>query len=382
MALTAHEQFSQLLSGAKRVLITFGSNGRHDAIAGSIALANFLEAQGKQVDVISPGFVLPQNLSFLEKAHTIAPKFNHLQQFILTVDVHNAGVKELQYDVEDEKLRIFITPEEGFLTKDRVRTAQSSFVYDAIITLDTPDLDSLGELYTKHAELFHKTPIINIDHATANEHFGHVNMVDVTAASTCELLFELMKQTGETYITESMSTALLTGMIAKTRSFKAENIKPHTLSIAGELMKLGADRDFIVENLYHTRSIATLKLWGQALTNLQHDKQHGIVWTTITRDDFARSEATEADLYEIIDELITSSPEARVTVLLHEHDDGEDKYVHVMLHATKGYHAKELLQPFLPEGNATRAQARIKEKTLKDVELDVIQTLKEILEQR
>ena len=133
-------------------------------------------------------------------------------------------------------------------------------------------------------------------------------------------------------IDADIATALLAGMITKTNSFKTENTKPNTLTIASRLMHLGANRDHIVQNLYRTRAISTLKLWGQALSHLQYDKSIGLVWTTITRDDFTRAGAQEHELYEIIDELIASSPEAKIIALLHEHQ--ADNIIHIIVTTT------------------------------------------------
>ena len=71
---------------------------------------------------------------------------------------------------------------------------------------------------------------------------------------------------GEEHITKEVATALLTAMIDSTRSFTSDSVKPHTLKTASKLMALGADRQYIIHNLYRTKTIGSLKLWGQALT--------------------------------------------------------------------------------------------------------------------
>ena len=380
MALNQPEQIKKLLDDKKHILITFRKNGNGDAIASAVALLLFLEKQGKRADVICQDFVLPRQYAFLKKADAIKPAVSDLQKFIITLDVKDAGVQELSYDMKDEKLRIYVTPKKGFLTRDHVRTAQSDFKYDLIITLDTQDLASLGALYDNNTDLFYKTPIVNIDHENANEHFGHINVVDITATSTAEVVYGLLKQLGEEYIDEHVATALLTGMIAATHSFKAPNVKPHTLATAGKLMSIGANRDYIVQNLYRTRTVAALKLWGKALAHLEHDKRIGLVSSTITRDDFVRSGAEEHDLKDIIDELISNSPEAKLILLLHEHPKAADEsIIHGMLSVEAHQDAMKLLAAWKPTGNKKQASFVVVGKTLKQVEEEVVAEIKKQL---
>jgi nanoRNase/pAp phosphatase (c-di-AMP/oligoRNAs hydrolase) len=375
MALTQTQQIHQLLENKKHILITFAKDASGDHIASASALALFLHALGKQVDIVSDEFTLPRAYTFLSEAHTIQPKFSDLQKFIITVDVKEAGVKELSYDVQEQKLRIFVTPKQGFLNQTHVKTAQSNFKYDLIFTVGTPDLASLGCLFEDHTDLFFKTPLINIDYKTTNEQYGQINIVDVTASSTTEVLYGLMKRLGEEHMSEAIATALLTGIIASTRSFKTDNIKPHTLNTASKLMAIGADREQIVQQLYQTRSIGGLKLWGTALSHLHHDVDTGLVWSTLTRDDFVRAGAKEKDLYDIVDELIANSPDARVVLLLHEHSETLNQ-IHGVIHTKSYIDATRLLPGTETKGNSDRVSFFIENKPLSHAERSVIAAIK------
>lgn len=377
--LNESQQIEKLLQGKKDILITFRKDGSGDAIASATALALYLENLGKRADIVIDEFDLPKNLNFLKKSKTIKPNFSHLQKFIITVDSKKTGVHELSYDLKEDNLRIFITPKKGFLTRNDIRTAQSDFKYDLIFTIDSPTLESLGSIYDNNTELFYDKPIINIDYKTTNEHFGQINTIETTATSTGEVLFNLLEGMNAEHISDKVAEAILTAIISNTRSFKSQNIKPHTLSLASKLMKLGADRDYIVQNLYRTKTLSTLKLWGKALSNIEHDRNSDLVWTSITRDDFVRSGAHAHELYDIVDELISNSPEADLIALFHEKNSETDKtpHVNVILNANKGYNASNLLQPFHPVvGDKKRATTVIAGKTLKEVEEEVINYIK------
>ncbi len=372
-------QLNKILEDKKNILITFPKNDKGDAMASAIALFSFLEKLGKRAEMVCENFVIPQQLKFLKKIKFIRQSLDHLQKFIITVDTAKTGVQELSYDNQDGKLRIFITPKNNYLTKEDIRTAQSDFKYDVIFVIGTQELDQLGSLYQNNTEFFYKCPIINLDHNPNNSHFGHINIIDITATSNAEVLFNLLQNWQAENVNEEISTALLTGMIVNTRSFKTGNIRPQTLQLASKLMHLGADRDYIVQNLYRTRSLSTLKLWGQALTHLQYDKSLGLVSTIITRDDFIRSGAHSNDLYEIVDEIISNSPEAKLILLLHEQSEDTEKTprIHVILDASRDYNAEELLRPYpMVIGDKKQATVIIAGKNLKQVEEEIIEHIR------
>lgn len=380
MALTIPQQIQQLIKTKRNILITFRKDWNGDSLGSAVALWLFLHRQGKSADVVCEGFTLPKTYRFLGGADKVRSMIAHLQKFILTIDVKTTGVEELSYDLKDEKLHVFITPKTGFLTRDHVRTAQTDFKYDLIFVLDTQDLASLGGLYDNNTELFYKTPIVNLDYHPGNEHFGQINVTDLTVASTAEILFDLLQKLGSEFIDTPIATALLTGIIATTRSFKSDNVKPHTLTTASKLMALGAERERIVINLFQTRSIGTLKLWGYALTHIQNDHERGLVWTTITRDDFVRSGATEHDVKEMIDELIVNSPEAKLTLILHEHPDTAHTVHGVLRSHTKEHDALQLLQPFRPTGSKQEANFTLTDRPLKTLEEGVVKHLQQTIQ--
>lgn len=376
MAFTELQQIKHIFENSKHILIALKKNPSGDAISGSLALFLFLQKMGKHVDIVSEGFELPSKLAFLPHAQTIKGKMPHLQKFIITVDVDQNGLQELSYDVKEKELHIFLTPHHGFFTHDHIRTAQTEFRYDLIITLDTPDLESIGEIYTNNTELFYKVPVMNIDTSTANEHYGTLNFVDITASSTSEVIANIIRENNEALLEKEIATALLTGMITATQSFKSKNVKPHALTLASYLVGIGADRDFIIQKLYRTKTLSTLKLWGQALAHLQYYEPQGLVSTSLTREDFVRSGASEVELYDIIDELILNSPDAKMVLILHEkvHVPHE---VHAVLRSGNGFNVKTLTEEFAPQGDKKQVTFTLKETTLKEAEQKILRALQE-----
>lgn len=380
MSLSNSQQIKQLIKEKKQILITFAREANFDAISSALSLLLYLEKQNKPVDIVCDGFSLPHQCKFLKKSETIKTNFEFLQKFIISIDVEKTGVQELSYDMKNEKLRIFITPKQGALSRDNIRTAQSDFRYDLIFVVGTTDLESLGSIYDNNTDLFYKTPVINIDNKPENEYFGQINYIDLTSSSVTEVVYDMLKKMNEEYIDADIATALLTGIISETRSFKSEQVKPHTLGTASKLIDLGANRENIINNLYRNRTIPMLKLWGTVLIHMESKKDIGLVWSSITREDFIRTNAKENDLKDVIDELINTSPEAKITLLLHEHTENKNGHlIHVIINAKKNTDLKQLLTKYKPTGSQNKISFLIPNKTLKEVEEEILSELTKII---
>lgn len=370
MSLNLNQQLNTLIDPAKHILIVFGKEKTDDDAATAIAWKLYLEKRKKQVTMAAENFTSAKRLRFLPGLTEIKSELIGLQKMIIKVDISKAKLETISYDVKDDWLSIYLTPKSGAITKDNLRTAQTTFKFDLIITIGANDLDELGEIFYRQSELFFHTPIINIDHRAGNEHFGQINAVDLKNTSNAELSFQLLEQLGAV-IDENMAICLLTGMIAKTKSFKSANVTPNTLNVASRLIGMGADREKIIQHLYRRRSIASLKLWGKALINLETDRTINLVWTALTREDFARSGAEEEDLDGIAAELITNSPDAKLILIFNESADGQ-KHIHIALHAEYHHDAMELLSAFHPIGNKKTAVAFLENISL----LDAVQKVK------
>ncbi len=380
MALNEIQQLSKTIEESRHVLVLFANPTDGDAIAAALALKLFIEKQHKQVDVACSGFILPKNYRFLDGADTVRPELAHLQKFIIKVDVSRTPIETISYDIKENTLSIYLTPKHGLITKNELRTAQSTFKYDLVITINTPDLESLGSIFFNNTDLFYRTSIVNIDRQPQNERYGQINLVDLTATSSSEIIYKTIKELGEQHLSAPIATALLTGMTIATNSFKNANITPLTLQVASQLVNCGADREKVVQNLYRTRSIATLKLWGQALTHLQHDVKTGLVWTTLTHEDFTRSGSSTEDLSGIVEEIISNSPEAKIIMVLYENKESDGKQsIRGLVTTEKNYDAITILKQFKAEGNKKHAMFTLYDKTLAQAEQESTAALKEFL---
>ncbi len=373
MALTPSEQAKALIVKAKRVLITFPPGHGGDAVASGLGLARTLGKLGKHADIISPGFALPGSLRFLLGAKDIKTEARGLRKFIVSVGIERTGLTDLSYSVDHDKLHVYLTPQRGALTSSDLTTQNADFAYDLIVAVDTPDLKTLGELFASNTEFFYQTTILNLDHATANEHFGQVNLVDFNVPSTAEVVFRLIKEVAPETIDADIATCFFAGLTSATKSFTSALVTPDTLARAAELVSLGARRDEVVGHLYRTKQLTTLKLWGRVLARLKSDSSRKLVWSQLVPDDFTKAGAGEHELPGVIDELITTAPEAGSVVLLYELNAGTTVAI---LSAGQGRHALELMKPFDPTGDRHRAKVVLIGKAVLEAEKLIIEHLK------
>lgn len=325
MPLNLKQQIINAIFKTKNILVVFkdikygsGYPQGGDTISSVLALAKLLEKNNKNVEIASPNFLLPQNLSFLDGAKKIGSKIVPMQKTEININIKESGLKDFSYKIDGDFLKIKLLPQEGAIDLKNLKTNVGSPSYDLIIVLGTSELALLGDIYLKNKNLFDSVPIINIDNSAENENFGEINFVDIKSSSVSEVLWQLIEESKNLDL--EIINCVLTGIISKTKNFKNQNLNPKTLEIVGRLIELGGNHNEIIEKLYKTKDIGALKLWGRALARLKHDEK--IIWSLLTRSDFIHCAAQENVLSDVIYELIGNSPKTDAVFLLFETQAG------------------------------------------------------------
>ncbi|MFH1838958.1 MAG: DHH family phosphoesterase [Patescibacteria group bacterium] len=378
MALNSEQQALELINRAKNILVASRQHPTPDTISSAVACFLFLRNMGKNVDVVIPGFEIDKSPKFLPGLKDVKSQTGPIRAFKIYLDIDKTPLGELMYDVKDNKLEITVLPASGEWTSKDVKAKHGEDYYDLIIALDCPDMHTLGDLVKKHADFLYRTHVINIDCDSSNENWAQINIVNLNAVATCEVLYNLFTKWDKNLIDNDIATALLAGMISKTKSFRTQNITPKTLSVASELVAQGARRQEIVHGLWRTRSVSTLKLWGHALSRLNQDRELGLVWTALTKNDFVDTGAGDGDLDDVVSELVTYSPEAKVVALIYE--PVKPGAICVSLHVKPPLTATALARTFGATGTNERAKFCLNENTpLVDGVNETINRLKETI---
>lgn len=375
--LSQEQQIFEQIKKAKNILITFNKTWNGDALASSLAMFLVIKKLDKNVDILADKFTANSLFSFLPSYQKVQTTISGDKKFVISVNTSKAKVGQIKYETKENSLDFIILPKSGYFTADDIKINANNFKYDLVIVLDTSDLESIGEIYEKNNEHFYKIPIINIDHHSTNEQFGQINHIELTAIATAEILFGLITGYSHELIDEDIATCLLTGIIAKTKSFKTQNITPQALSISSQLIALGARRDEIVNRLYRSRSLNILKLWGRVLARLNSSEDKSLVWSVLTPNDFEKTESSENDLSEVIDELLVNIPQAKTAVLIYElpHDNGGETFqTKAQIYSVKNTNVLHLAKKLNPIGTRDFAKIELL-KPLDEAENEIIDTI-------
>lgn len=377
------KQIISLINRSKSILLMPSTPVDGDSLGSSLALYLVLKKLGKEVTVVCADPV-PEAFEFLPTTKVIDSEFSGSEDFIVTLDCHKSKINTIKTKLENDKVNIIITAKRGRFTAKDVSFHHGPSKYDLIITVDTADLQQLGRFYEDNTGLFTQIPVINIDHHSSNENFGKINLVDVMASATTELIIPLIKDmeedTGKKLMDEDTATLLLAGIITDTGSFQNANTTPRSFAAAAELIKYGARQQEIIQHVFKTKHLSTLRLWGRILSKINVDTKHKMVWSTLTRRDFEETNSRPDETGGIIDELLTNAPDAEIVLLLKDKGDG---IISGSLRTTSPVvDASEVAEMFGGGGHTRAAGFKIKSENFEQTENIVIGKIREYQSER
>ncbi|PWB75976.1 hypothetical protein C3F09_01575 [candidate division GN15 bacterium] len=244
------EAMNRVFDKARRILIVTHIDPDGDAIGTQLALGEFLRARGKHV--------------FMVRDSDVPDKYDFL-------------------------------PNVGDIVETRTLGAEAAV--DAVLVLECPNLQRIG---TAARMLTPGIPVINIDHHRDNAMFGDVNWVDIQPSSVGEMAFEYLRQIGFA-ITPTMAECLYTAILTDTGRFRYSSTSPRTMTVAGELMALGADSRKICDLVYYNMRISTLTLMGKVLNGIEYHAGGKVAVLTLTREMLAEAGAEESESDGLVD---------------------------------------------------------------------------------
>ncbi len=329
MSLTPIEQFAELVKKTENPIILLPTYPGKDALASAFALGDFLKKIGKTPTIA--GHELSSHVgevAFLEQSHTILDSLSGTHDFVLAFNTKYNKILDMKSSQEGDEFRISITPERGSIDPRDFSFIPAQFKYDAAFVIGASDKEALGKLYEDNPDIFYEIPIVDIDNKPDNENFGQINMVDLTASSVGEILFEAFSAVSGKAIDTTIAEALLAAIIASTDSFQNKSTTPKSLQTASKLIELGADREKIVVALYKTQPFHLLKLWGRLMSNLKWEESLGLAYVSVGIEDFVQSRSTMADLPLILDRIRSNFSSGDIFVVLYADIDNS---VHAIL---------------------------------------------------
>lgn len=248
---------AQRLKDATNILVTVGHDPSVDALAAALALTLILDKIEKTPTAVFSGKI-PPAIEFLEPGKTFDTNVDGLRDFIIALDKEKAD--RLRYKVEDDVVRVFITPYKTTITEKDLTFSQGDFNVDLVIAFGVEKREDLDAAITAHGRILHDAAVITVNQLPGGSSLGEIDWSDPEASSLCEMLMSLTESLQSGLLDQPIATAILTGLVAATDRFRNEKTSPKVMTMAAQLMAAGANQQLIAEKLEEAETVSTGKL--------------------------------------------------------------------------------------------------------------------------
>lgn len=248
--LTPKQQTSEAIRQAESILILTGQRPSVDQVSAVVALGSVLRKFGKKVTTTISD-ELPAGAKFMPLQY-VSHDLGGLRDFIVQVGLDHAEVDKLKYTIENGKLNVHISPFAGGFKSDDVSFAYGDYHYDLILVLGVASYARIDKVYAQNQAVLQQIPVVNIDTHRSNEQYGAINLVEPQAAGLGELLVALSESLQTGLIDQEIATVLLAGIMSATDRFTASHTTSKALTVAAQMMAMGADQQVVVRGLYRS----------------------------------------------------------------------------------------------------------------------------------
>jgi len=258
------------LKNSKQVLVTTHKNPDGDAIGSLVAMGQSLTRMGKQVTMYNDS-PIPAVYRFLPAVHQVQRSFPQ-----------NDG-------------------------------------YDTAVVLDCGNLARIGDAAKEVGRI---PSVINIDHHVTNSEFGQLRYIDTEASATAEILWRLFKEMGAP-IDRDIATAIYTGILTDTGSFRFSNTTRTSFAICEETVALGVDPYNVAKHVYGTYSLGRIKLLNLALNSIELSPNGKLSMMILTHRMMEQTRTRPEDVDGLIN-YARSIEGVRIAALIQENNNGHD----------------------------------------------------------
>lgn len=163
--------------------------------------------------------------------------------------------------------------------------------YSHVITVDCADIARVGECRLLFSE---DVKIINIDHHKTNDQFGFMNFIDVSAASTTQILYNGITSLN-IKIDVPLAEMIYTGLITDTGGFRYSNTTAHVMRISAELIEIGVDSFEIADKAIESITYEYVQLLQAALCSLKVSCAGQVAWIELSYQALEQFEDVDTD---------------------------------------------------------------------------------------
>jgi phosphoesterase RecJ-like protein len=165
--------------------------------------------------------------------------------------------------------------------------------FDLVVTVECPGLDRTG------FDGLTRLPILNIDHHPDNPGYGVTNYIDPAAPAVGEMVWQMFAEAG-LVPSPAAATNLMVALTTDTGDFRYSNATGRAFRAAAEMVDAGARPSQIANWVHNNRSLASVRLLGEALRTLRIYCDGKLALISADQEAFARAAAGPEDTEEIV----------------------------------------------------------------------------------
>src|SRR5580700_3980572 len=141
------QQIVDRLKQANNILVTVSNNPSVDQLSACIGMTLALNKMKKHATAVFSGAV-PSIIEFLQPEKTLEKNTDSLRDFIIALDKSKAD--KLRYKVEENVVKIFITPYRTSISEKDLDFSQGDFNVDIVMALGVKVPTELDQAITAH----------------------------------------------------------------------------------------------------------------------------------------------------------------------------------------------------------------------------------------
>ncbi|MHB8362036.1 MAG: DHH family phosphoesterase [Patescibacteria group bacterium] len=266
------EKIKDIVEGSNKILIVSHTRPTYDSIASVLLVWHFLSINfKKKIDIYIPKF--PERLELLLNysmllQDDIQDEYPKLE-YTISIKKDDVKIDSVRYEYDKSNFKFHVKLHNGELDTSNVNIQRGEFSYDTIFTVDTPDLNYLGELYKvykKDLDNKDKIKIVNIDSHIDNKQYGMFNLTDNNVNSTAQIIYHMLIAI-DSIVSKKDYQLVLMGILSNTDFLHGKSITEKTFMDVSNIINKGGDLNLATIDLSAPRSISDLKEKFEILKN-------------------------------------------------------------------------------------------------------------------
>jgi phosphoesterase RecJ-like protein len=173
---------------------------------------------------------------------------------------------------------------------------------DVVVIVDTSAWQQLGNM----ADVIQASPAkrVVIDHHVSSDEMGAIELKDVTAAATGELICEAAAAFGIEF-DEDTANWLYAAIATDTGWFRFPSTTSRTMRISAALIDRGASPHYVFNLVHEQSSLSRVRLGGRVLGRTQSEADGRLVWVQVDAKDMSETGAVPSDTEGLVNQCLT-----------------------------------------------------------------------------